>query len=101
MLLLGVKIVIGNLYVNRLFYAVHFWAPTFKWGISIANIADFSKPPEKLSYPQQIGMHVHKQPHLLLSIIDQSPFLPSSPPSLPLSLSLSLTHAPTYAFSYI
>jgi Mitochondrial pyruvate carriers len=36
--------------------AVHFWAPTFKWGISIANIADFSKPPEKISYPQQIGM---------------------------------------------
>lgn len=35
---------------------VHFWAPTFKWGISIANVADFSKPPEKLSYPQQIGM---------------------------------------------
>ncbi|KAH9801695.1 mitochondrial pyruvate carrier [Citrus sinensis] len=21
---------------------IHFWAPTFKWGISIANIADFS-----------------------------------------------------------
>lgn len=36
--------------------AVHFWAPTFKWGISIANIADFSKPPENLSYPQQIGL---------------------------------------------
>lgn len=36
--------------------AVHFWAPTFKWGISIANIADFSKPPEKISYPQQVGM---------------------------------------------
>lgn len=36
--------------------AVHFWAPTFKWGISIANIADFSKPPEKISYPQQMGM---------------------------------------------
>lgn len=35
---------------------VHFWAPTFKWGISIANIADFAKPPEKLSYPQQIGL---------------------------------------------
>ncbi|XP_020087165.1 mitochondrial pyruvate carrier 4-like [Ananas comosus] len=33
---------------------IHFWAPTFKWGISIANIADFSKPPEKISYPQQI-----------------------------------------------
>jgi hypothetical protein len=36
--------------------AVHFWAPTFKWGISIANIADFAKPPEKVSYPQQMGM---------------------------------------------
>ncbi|MED6219330.1 Mitochondrial pyruvate carrier 4 [Stylosanthes scabra] len=34
---------------------IHFWAPTFKWGISIANIADFAKPPEKISYPQQIG----------------------------------------------
>ncbi|KAF8391620.1 hypothetical protein HHK36_023926 [Tetracentron sinense] len=33
---------------------IHFWAPTFKWGISIANIVDFSKPPEKLSYPHQI-----------------------------------------------
>ncbi|XP_042450929.1 mitochondrial pyruvate carrier 4-like [Zingiber officinale] len=32
---------------------VHFWAPTFKWGISIANVADFSKPPENISYPQQ------------------------------------------------
>ncbi|KAJ0045659.1 hypothetical protein Pint_04057 [Pistacia integerrima] len=35
---------------------VHFWAPTFKWGISVANIADFSKPPEKLSYPQQLAV---------------------------------------------
>ncbi|KAK8938089.1 hypothetical protein KSP40_PGU015399 [Platanthera guangdongensis] len=33
---------------------IHFWAPTFKWVISIANIADFSKPPEKIGYPQQI-----------------------------------------------
>ncbi|KAE8125477.1 hypothetical protein FH972_020280 [Carpinus fangiana] len=33
--------------------AVHFWAPTSKWIISIANFADFSKPPEKSSYPQQ------------------------------------------------
>ncbi|GKV38735.1 hypothetical protein SLEP1_g46615 [Rubroshorea leprosula] len=32
---------------------IHFWAPTFKWGISIANISDFSKPPEKISYPMQ------------------------------------------------
>ncbi|KAF5474907.1 hypothetical protein F2P56_006760 [Juglans regia] len=35
---------------------IHFWAPTFKWGISIANVADFSKTPEKLSYPQQIAV---------------------------------------------
>uniref|UniRef100_A0A0E0AL89 Mitochondrial pyruvate carrier n=1 Tax=Oryza glumipatula TaxID=40148 RepID=A0A0E0AL89_9ORYZ len=33
---------------------VHFWAPTFKWGISIANVADFAKPPEMISYPQQV-----------------------------------------------
>ncbi|CBI26694.3 hypothetical protein VitviT2T_029907 [Vitis vinifera] len=33
---------------------IHFWAPTFKWGLSIANVADFSKPPETLSYPLQI-----------------------------------------------
>ncbi|KAL6569036.1 Mitochondrial pyruvate carrier 4 [Orobanche gracilis] len=32
---------------------IHFWAPTFKWGLSIANISDFSKPPETLSYSQQ------------------------------------------------
>lgn len=35
---------------------IHFWAPTFKWGITLANIADFTKPPEKLSYPQQIAV---------------------------------------------
>ena len=44
--------------LNFVCNTVHFWAPTFKWGISIANIADFSKPPEKISYPQQIGMCV-------------------------------------------
>uniref|UniRef100_A0A453QBC9 Mitochondrial pyruvate carrier n=1 Tax=Aegilops tauschii subsp. strangulata TaxID=200361 RepID=A0A453QBC9_AEGTS len=33
---------------------IHFWAPTFKWGISIANVADFAKPHEKISYPQQV-----------------------------------------------
>ncbi|KAK8989189.1 hypothetical protein V6N11_063627 [Hibiscus sabdariffa] len=38
---------------------IHFWAPTFKWGISIANVADFTKPPEKLSYPQQIVFLLH------------------------------------------
>ncbi|XP_009365149.2 mitochondrial pyruvate carrier 4-like isoform X2 [Pyrus x bretschneideri] len=32
---------------------IHFWAPTFKWGLTIANILDSATPPEKLSYPQQ------------------------------------------------
>jgi hypothetical protein len=41
---------------DLVFIAVHFWAPTFKWGISIANVADFAKPTEKISYPQQVGM---------------------------------------------
>lgn len=35
--------------------AVHFWAPTFKWGISIANIADLNRPADKISMPQQLG----------------------------------------------
>ncbi|BAT87523.1 hypothetical protein VIGAN_05090500 [Vigna angularis var. angularis] len=65
---------------------IHFWAPTFKWGISIANIADFSKPPEKLSYPQQIGKHVHKQLHLL-----------HSPLTLTVPLLLTHTHTHTLA----
>jgi hypothetical protein len=63
------NIVIVNLYqciINHIFCAVHFWAPAFKWGISIANIADFTKPPEKISYPQQIGMHMHIELHVVL-----------------------------------
>ncbi|XP_073387375.1 mitochondrial pyruvate carrier 4 isoform X2 [Physcomitrium patens] len=39
-----------------LWWLVHFWAPTFKWGISIANIADFQKPADKISYPQQLAV---------------------------------------------
>eukprot|EP00245_Coleochaete_scutata_P016028 TRINITY_DN734_c0_g1_i1.p1 TRINITY_DN734_c0_g1~~TRINITY_DN734_c0_g1_i1.p1 ORF type:complete len:111 (-),score=13.26 TRINITY_DN734_c0_g1_i1:530-862(-) len=35
---------------------IFFWAPTFKWGISFANIADFQKPPERISLPQQIAV---------------------------------------------
>ncbi|KAL7087982.1 hypothetical protein ACP275_13G102000 [Erythranthe tilingii] len=35
---------------------IHFWAPTFKWGITVANVADFSKPPDTLSYPQQLAV---------------------------------------------
>ena len=35
---------------------VYLQAPTFKWGISIANIADFKRPPEQVSYPQQLAV---------------------------------------------
>jgi hypothetical protein len=35
---------------------IHFWAPTFKWGICFANVADFSRPAELLSYPQQCAV---------------------------------------------
>lgn len=37
---------------------IHFWAPTFKWGISIANIADLQRPPDKISVPQQCAITV-------------------------------------------
>jgi len=35
---------------------IHFWAPTFKWAISLANLADLQRPPENVSYPQQIAV---------------------------------------------
>merc|ERR1712032_1677413 len=35
---------------------IHFWAPTFKWGISLANVADFSSPVENVSVPQQCAV---------------------------------------------
>ena len=35
---------------------IHFWAPTFKWGISLANVADFQRPAELVSYPQQVAV---------------------------------------------
>ena len=35
---------------------IHFWAPTFKWGISLANVADFKRPEDLISYPQQIAV---------------------------------------------
>ncbi|TVU31843.1 hypothetical protein EJB05_23545, partial [Eragrostis curvula] len=37
-------------------FAVHFWAPTFKWCLNIANVAEFTKPPEEISYPQQLAL---------------------------------------------
>ena len=34
-------------------FTIFFWAPTFKWGITIANISDMRVPAENLSTPQQ------------------------------------------------
>ncbi|CAM9896522.1 unnamed protein product [Heterosigma akashiwo] len=34
-------------------FTIHFWAPTMKWGITFANIADLQKDPELLSVSQQ------------------------------------------------
>lgn len=42
----------GNLCVRG---TVFFWAPTMKWGITAANINDFQRPVEGISYPQQLG----------------------------------------------
>lgn len=39
-------------------FTIHFYAPAFKWAISIANIADMNRPIEKISTPQQIGTQV-------------------------------------------
>ncbi|CEG44351.1 mitochondrial pyruvate carrier 2-like [Plasmopara halstedii] len=37
-------------------FTVHFWAPTFKWAISIANIADMRRSPEHISVAQQAAV---------------------------------------------
>ncbi|KAG1689682.1 Mitochondrial pyruvate carrier 4 [Phytophthora capsici] len=37
-------------------FTIHFWAPTFKWAISIANIADMRGDPEKISTMQQFAV---------------------------------------------
>jgi hypothetical protein len=35
------------------YFSVFFLAPTWKWAISLANISDFQKPEDQISYPQQ------------------------------------------------
>ncbi|KAE8882678.1 hypothetical protein PF002_g14556 [Phytophthora fragariae] len=37
-------------------FTVHFWAPTFKWAISIANVADMRRSPETISVAQQTAV---------------------------------------------
>ena len=39
-------------------FTIHFWAPTAKWLISAANIADINRPVEKMSMPQQSAVAV-------------------------------------------
>jgi hypothetical protein len=35
---------------------IFFWAPMMKWGLSIANLADYKRPVDKLSIPQQTAL---------------------------------------------
>ena len=35
---------------------IHFWAPTFKWGLVIAGIADIARPAHKLSTRQSVAL---------------------------------------------
>ena len=37
-------------------FTIFFWAPTFKWSITFANIGDMKKPAEKISPHQQIAV---------------------------------------------
>jgi len=34
---------------------VFFWAPTMKWGLVVAGLADINRPVEKVSVPQNLG----------------------------------------------
>ncbi|KAF4320011.1 hypothetical protein BBO99_00005660 [Phytophthora kernoviae] len=37
-------------------FTVHFWAPTIKWAISFANLADMRRSPETISVAQQTAV---------------------------------------------
>lgn len=37
-------------------FYIHFWAPTFKWALSFANLADINRPIEKISTAQQTAL---------------------------------------------
>eukprot|EP00742_Colponemidia_sp_Colp-10_P001145 GILJ01001235.1.p1 GENE.GILJ01001235.1~~GILJ01001235.1.p1 ORF type:complete len:125 (+),score=15.72 GILJ01001235.1:50-424(+) len=37
-------------------FTIHFWAPAFKWAITLSNIADMQRPADKISYPQQFAL---------------------------------------------
>mmetsp|Transcript_14649 Transcript_14649/g.39218 ORF Transcript_14649/g.39218 Transcript_14649/m.39218 type:complete len:110 (-) Transcript_14649:1012-1341(-) len=35
---------------------VFFWAPTMKWGLVVAGLADINRPVEKVSVPQNLAL---------------------------------------------
>lgn len=35
---------------------IFFWAPTFKWGITIANLSDLQRDPDDVSLPMQLAV---------------------------------------------
>uniref|UniRef100_A0A7S2RP81 Mitochondrial pyruvate carrier n=1 Tax=Rhizochromulina marina TaxID=1034831 RepID=A0A7S2RP81_9STRA len=37
-------------------FYIHFWAPTFKWMLSVANLMDLNRPVEKVSLSQQASL---------------------------------------------
>lgn len=37
-------------------FTVHFWAPTWKWMLSVSNILDINRPVEKVSTVQQTAL---------------------------------------------
>jgi hypothetical protein len=50
-----------------------FLGPTFKWCLNVANVAEFVKPPEEISYPQQLGtvtlQMIHFDPHFNVPLL--------------------------------
>jgi hypothetical protein len=37
-------------------FTIFFWAPTFKWAITLSNISDMKRPAELISANQQIAI---------------------------------------------
>lgn len=37
-------------------FHIHFWAPTFKWMLSVANLVDLNRPTDKISLSQQTAL---------------------------------------------
>jgi len=37
-------------------FQIHFWAPTFKWALSLANLADINRPTDKISLSQTTAL---------------------------------------------